>query len=135
MQSPQLIEFISNGNESIGFLSSAEYGNLLPFELKRAYWIYHTPEMVQRGGHAHKEDELVIICVAGEAVIEVENTDGLKTNFLLNKPSLGLYIPKMYWRELRLNNHATLFCLSSSHYNEEDYIRSYQEFRNHNSSN
>lgn len=131
MQAPRLIEFGSIGNEEIGFLTVAEFGGDLPFKLKRAYWIYNTPELVERGGHAHKEDEIVVICISGEAKIIIKNVENQEFIFNLNKPNQGLYIPKMHWRELSLSNHATLFCLSSSYYDEQDYIRNYKTFQNH----
>jgi hypothetical protein len=126
MNKPQLIDFHKVGSSSLGFISIAEE---LPFDIKRVYWTYYAPHEVVRGHHAHKELRQVIFAVSGIIKFELENTDGLKFNFVLDSPEVGLYIPKLHWRTMQFSHNAVLLCLASELYSEGDYIREYNSFK------
>lgn len=128
MQEPCLIDLNSIGEEEIGFISVAEAFSNVPFEIKRVYWTYKTPESVERGNHAHKNSQQLLVCVTGELKISLENREGKKYFFTLNNANQGLYIPSFYWRKLTFVNNAVCLCLSSSVYDENDYIRVYEDF-------
>ena len=101
----------------------------VPFEVKRVYWTYYTPNEVLRGGHAHKRLEQMIFAVSGRIVFRVEDRFGAKYVFELEKPNIGLYIPPYTWRDIQFSHSAVLLCLASTHYEETDYIRDYEEYR------
>ncbi|MBS1573210.1 MAG: FdtA/QdtA family cupin domain-containing protein [Bacteroidetes bacterium] len=124
---PYLLEFSKIGASNLGYISVAEKQNL-PFEVKRIYWTYFTPEDVQRGGHAHYELEQILIAVAGKIIIKTEMLDGKKQEFILEKPNIGLYIPQMCWRQMQYTHNAVQMCIASMEYAESDYIREYQEY-------
>jgi hypothetical protein len=84
MTKPHLINFKSIGSSNIGYLSVAEENKEVPFEIKRAYWTYFTPQDVIRGGHANIEKELVLIAVAGTIAVNIELQDGFKAEFILS---------------------------------------------------
>jgi hypothetical protein len=128
MQEPYLIELQKIGEEEIGYISVAQAASNVPFEIKRVYWIYQTPETVERGNHAHKNTLQLLICVRGKIRITLENRQRRIFEFLLDNPNQGLLIPNYYWRKLNFFDEAICLCLSSSDYIEEDYIRDYQEF-------
>lgn len=65
MKKPHIITFQSIGSSELGYLSVAEQNKDVPFEIKRVYWTYYTPQNVERGGHANINKELVLIAVAG----------------------------------------------------------------------
>jgi len=118
------------GNPSLGFITIAENSKNIPFEIKRVYWTYYTPQDVIRGGHAHKNLEQLIFAVSGVIEFNTEDKEGSKQTFILDNPSKGLYIPKLIWRDIKFSHTAVLLCLASEEYSEDDYIRDYDTFLN-----
>lgn len=111
-----------------GNLSFAEENNHIPFEIKRTYWIYDVPGGEDRGGHAFRENQEVVIALSGAFDVEVD--DGVnKKRFCLNRSYYGLYIPKGLWRTME-NFSTNSFALEfgSVAYSADDYIREYDEF-------
>lgn len=114
------------------------YGSLVPieskydapFDIKRIYYIYDVKNNVRRGFHAHKKLEQVLICIHGSVKILVKNYTEEKI-IKLDKPTKGLYIGPVTWREMYdFSDDAVLLVLASEHYNIEDYIRNYDDFLN-----
>ncbi|AVI49930.1 hypothetical protein C5O00_01610 [Pukyongia salina] len=103
--------------------------DVLPFTIKRVYYLYDVPSDSSRGGHAHKELKQFIIALSGSFDVVLDNGSA-RRSFTLNRPNKGLLIPSGVWRELE-NFSAGSVCLSlvSDYYNEDDYIRDYNEFR------
>lgn len=128
MQEPYLIELQKIGEEEIGFISVAQAFSNIPFGIKRVYWIYHTPETVERGNHAHIDTFQLLVCLHGKVKITLEGRDRNVFEFLLDDPNKGLFIPNFFWRKLNFMNDGVCICLSSSDYDENDYIRDYQTF-------
>jgi dTDP-4-dehydrorhamnose 3,5-epimerase-like enzyme len=110
-----------------GNLSFAEQNNHIPFEIKRTYWIYDVPGGEDRGGHAFKENQEVVIALSGAFDVVVDDGENKKT-FSLNRSYYGLYIPAGLWREMKnfSTNSVALEC-GSTHYDLADYIRDYDE--------
>lgn len=125
---PYIIDFPSNGSLEIGYLSIAEHTKL-PFQPKRTFWAFHTPDSVVRGRHAHYNTEMILIAVAGTITVNTENLDGEVATFKLDNPRSGLYIPKMYWHTMIYSHNAVQLVIASSEYNEQDYIRDYDVFK------
>ena len=111
-----------------GNLSFAEQNNHIPFEIKRTYWIYDVPGGEERGGHAYRHNEEFIVALSGAFDVTVDDGQQKKT-FTLNRSYYGLYIPKGLWRTME-NFSTNSFALEfgSTHYQQEDYIREYNEF-------
>lgn len=105
--------------------------NIIPFTIKRVYFLYDVPSGSKRGGHAHKEQEEFIISVSGS--FSVSLNDGTRQDiFTLNNPSRGLYVPKNTWRELEnFSSGSVCLVLSSGEFDESDYIRNYKDFLNY----
>ena len=111
-----------------GQLVALEEFNDIPFEIKRVYYMYDTIEGVTRGYHAHKNLEQILICIHGSCKVLLDNGKEKKRVFL-EKPYEGLYVPNNMCREMYdFSPDAVLMCLASEVYNEEDYIRDYDEF-------
>lgn len=128
---PYLIQFSSIGDPSLGYLSVAEQLNHIPFEIARVYWTYFTPQNVTRGGHANVEKQLLLIAVAGTILVTTEMLDGYKQNFTLDHPSQGLYLPKLCWHTMQYSHNAVQMVIASNLYCESDYIRNYNEYKQH----
>ena len=111
-----------------GSLSVVE-GDIIPFAIKRAYYLYDIPSDASRGGHAHRELQQFLIALSGSFDVVLDDGEHRRT-FTLNRPYRGLLIPSGIWRELE-NFSAGAVCLSlvSATYDEADYIRDYKQFR------
>jgi hypothetical protein len=125
---PTIIDFPKLGNSSLGYISPAEK-DTLPFEVKRIYWTYYTPEDVERGGHSHINLQQILVAVCGIITIQTEMPGGIKNTFILDTPCKGLLIPKLCWREMKYTHNAVQMCIASIEYNENDYIRNYEDFK------
>lgn len=127
--SPEIITLDKIGSSALGYITIAEDNQNIPFEIKRVYWTYFTPQDVIRGGHAHKILEQLIFAVSGTITFKTEDLENNKETFVLDYPTKGLYIPRLIWRDIQFSHNAVLLCLASEHYSEGDYIRDYNEFK------
>ena len=127
---PCLLNLRKIGQKDSGYISLLEGNSLLPFSPKRIYWIYDTPNGIERGGHYHHDLEQIIICLRGKLTFRLENIKGVIKEFILDDPSKALFIPPKYWRDITFENNAILFCIASEIYDENDYVRDYKEFKN-----
>ncbi|MGJ8667682.1 MAG: sugar 3,4-ketoisomerase [Patiriisocius sp.] len=105
--------------------------DVLPFVIKRVYYLYDVPSDSSRGGHAHIELQQFLIALSGSFDVVLDNGKS-RRSITLNRPNKGLLIPSGVWRELE-NFSAGAVCLSlvSEVYQESDYIREYQDFLNY----
>jgi mannose-6-phosphate isomerase-like protein (cupin superfamily) len=129
MISPYLIEFPKLGASEIGFISVTEQHKLVPFEIQRVFWTYYTPESIVRGRHAHFHTEQVLIAVAGRIIVTTEMPDGTVNVHRLEDPHVGLYVPPHAWHTMQYSHSAVQLVFASRQYNEQDYIREYDHFR------
>jgi len=129
LDKPCFFEIGSIGESSLGYISVAEVSKNIPFEIKRVYWTYYTPNNVIRGKHAHRELQQIIFAVSGEIKLKTEDKYGNKVDFVLNDPKKGLYLPPFVWRDIQFSHNAVLLCLASLEYDERDYFRDYKEFK------
>lgn len=128
MDEPKIIKLNNIINEDAG-LVIAQNDRSIPFELKRVYWFYQVPEGQLRGHHAHRKNKKILVCNHGIVEIKLEDTTGKIYEFLLDKPYEGLFVPPFYWGTYKFKNNATMISLASELYDEEDYIREYEEFK------
>lgn len=111
-----------------GSLSFFEFQKELSFEIKRIYYIYNFSEQNRRGFHAHKNLKQVMFCPHGR--IEVEFNNGKeKEKYLLDSPTKILIVEKGYWREFVSLEEGSILCVGASDiYDENDYIRNYEDY-------
>lgn len=111
-----------------GNLTVAEGNDKVPFAIARAYWVYDVPGGESRGGHAHKNCKELIIAVSGSFSVNLSNGHEKKT-YLLNHPWQALLVDTMTWRTLDdYSSGAVCLVLASEPFEEEDYIRDYDDF-------
>lgn len=123
----KLIDMHVIGDER-GKLVSLESNKNIPFEIKRVYWIFDTIPDFPRGCHAHKNVEELIVAIDGSCkfILDDGNT---KEEVYLNCPYKALYIGKNMWREMHdFSYGCKLMVLADGYYNENEYIRDYDEF-------
>jgi uncharacterized cupin superfamily protein len=124
---PQIIQ-LPKIPDKRGNLSFFENNNQIPFVIKRAYWVYDVPGGESRGCHAYKENEEFIVALSGSFDVILDDGNEKKL-FGMNRSYYGLYVPKMYWREM--NNFSTnslALIVSNTEFNENDYICDYNEY-------
>ncbi len=111
-----------------GNLSFVEGGRHVPFTVRRVFYIYDVPGGETRGGHAHKECSIVLLALAGS--FEVRLTDGFnERTVLLNRANRGVLIPPGVWDTMHeFTTGSVALALASHPYEEEDYIRDYDEY-------
>lgn len=111
-----------------GNLSFAENFKHVPFEIKRTYWIYDVPGGEERGGHAFRNNEEMVIALSGAFDVVVDDGRQKKT-YSLNRSYYGLYVPKGLWRTMEnFSTNAFALEFGSIPYLESDYICDYEEF-------
>jgi hypothetical protein len=111
-----------------GNLSFVEGEAHVPFDIQRVYWLYDVPGGAERGGHAHRDTQEVLVAMSGS--FDVVLSDGAITQrFHLNRSYAGLYVPAMVWRELdNFSSGSVCMVLASERYAEADYVRDRDEF-------
>jgi mannose-6-phosphate isomerase-like protein (cupin superfamily) len=129
MKKPYVIDFSKIGSGQIGFISVFENCQILPFEVERIFWTYFTPEDVVRGRHAHYKTEQILVAVAGRIIVNIEIPDGEQEVFILDKPNIGLYIPPNCWHTMQYSHSSVQLALANTVFDENDYIRSYEDFK------
>lgn len=122
-----VLQFADLGDER-GKLVVIEGGQAIPFEIKRVFYIYESDATVVRGQHANRESEFVLINVAGQSKVRI--TDGTEEFVVeLDKPMMGVYIPKMIWKDMYdFSPDSVLLVLASTHYDGQEYIRDYDTY-------
>jgi len=111
-----------------GNLTMAEGSDLVPFDIKRVYWVYDVPGGESRGGHAHKKLRQFVVALSGSFHVTLDNGRERET-ILLNHPYQGLIIETNIWRTLDdFSSGAVCMVMASEHYEAEDYIEDYDEF-------
>ena len=102
---------------------------IIPFDIKRVYYLYDIPSDANRGGHAHKNLIQFMIPLSGSFEVLVDDGTN-KIKIMLNKPDKGLLIPEGIWREMdNFSAGAVCAVLASDYFDEEDYFRDYNEFK------
>lgn len=112
-----------------GTLSFVEGGVHIPFEIRRVYYLFDVPEGQERGSHAHKQLEQFIIPLSGSFDVELDDGHHRRI-FTLSHPAQALYVRSMIWRDLRnFSPGAVCLVLASQRYEEADYFRDYNDFK------
>jgi len=122
-----VLQFSDLGDER-GKLVVIEGSRAIPFDIKRVFYIYDSDSTVVRGQHANRESEFVLINVAGTSKVRI--TDGKEEIIVeLNKPMMGVYIPRMIWKDMYdFSSDSVLLVLASTYYDGNEYIRDYKEY-------
>ena len=123
----ETVDFIVKGDNR-GSLIALEENHNVPFDVKRVYYIFSTKENIRRGFHAHKNLKQLAICVSGSCTFLLD--DGMtKQHIELNTPMQGLLIEGLVWREMyNFSSDCVLMVLADAYYDENDYIREYDDF-------
>ncbi len=124
----EFIDFDIKGDDR-GNLIAIEQLKNIPFEIKRVYYIFNTKEGVRRGFHAHKNLKQIAVCIHGSCKFLLDDGKEKIDEVLLDSPEKALLIKDLVWREMYdFSEDCLLLVLASEYYDENDYIREYDEF-------
>ena len=122
------IHQLKNVVDMRGSLSVGEFGRDIPFEVKRYFLVYDVPSVEIRGEHAHRSCKQFLIAAKGSVHVVADDGSN-REQFVLDRPSVGLYLPPMTWGiQYRYSADALLLVLASQHYDNADYVRDYDDF-------
>ena len=128
MEQPMIINLpkILDKRGNLSFIVAKKHN---PFMIQRSYWIYDVPGGEVRGGHAYRENKEFIVALSGS--FDVVLHDGVKEQvFHLNRSYYGLYVPQMMWRRMEnFSTNSLALVLSSTNYEQTDYIRDFEQFK------
>jgi hypothetical protein len=104
----------------------------VPFAPQRVYWVYGIPAGAERGGHAHREVDEIIVALHGAFTVTLRNAEGDCREFQLNEPDTGLFLPRGWWRNIHsYTPNSVCMVISSGPYREDEYLRDPQTFFKH----
>lgn len=114
--------------DSRGALSYAQFGDHLPFEVRRYFLLFNVPEGAIRGAHAHRDLQQFVVCVHGSCRVIVDDGEH-RDELRLSSPERGVYLPPFLWTTVVPDSRdAAVIVLASAEYDPDDYIRDYDEF-------
>lgn len=124
------IEFPRHRHEN-GSLTVAENGlDIIPFNIRRVFYLYDVPADAERGGHSHFQAEELIVALSGCFDVVLDDGKRPPVRFTLNRPYQALYIPTGLWRTLdNFSGGSVCMVLTSERYSEADYVRDYERFK------
>ncbi|HCU01667.1 MAG: WxcM domain-containing protein [Candidatus Moranbacteria bacterium GW2011_GWE1_35_17] len=127
-QKIETLKLSVNGDETGQLIALESNKAVVPFDIKRVYYIYDTTPGTVRGHHAHKKLKQLLVATSGSCTIVCD--DGKeKREFILDWPNKALYVEGMIWRDMKnFSKGAVLMVLASEYYDENDYIRDYNVF-------
>lgn len=127
MMNYKLYDLKDFGDER-GSLIPLEGGNNVPFEVRRAFYIYDTKPSTPRGAHANKQSEFLLVVISGSCKVLID--DGKNKEIVeLNRPNQALYLDKMIWKEMYdFSYNAIMLVLSNCKYDDSEYIRNYDDY-------
>lgn len=103
----------------------------IPFGVNRVFYLYDIPAGQSRGGHAHKECHQLLVALTGAFEVQLDDGNAKRTVYI-NQPFIGLHIPPGIWAaEQNFSSASICLVLTSHEYDENDYIRDYEEFLNY----
>lgn len=124
----RIINFTQRGDER-GHLVVIEDEKDIAFTIRRVFYMYGSASDAVRGKHANMMSKFVLINVAGKSKIRVDDGLGHEKVFDLDRPNIGIYLPRLIWKDMyEFSSDSVLLCLSSEHYDAKEYIRNYDEF-------
>jgi len=124
----KLIQFPQLGDER-GHLVVIEGEQTIPFEIKRAFYIYGSDNDVIRGKHANRLTDFMLINGGGTSKVKVIDANNKSVIVNLDEPHYGIYLPHMLWKDMYdFSENSVLLVLASTHYDGSEYIRNFDEF-------
>lgn len=94
--------------------------DVLPFEIRRLYWISEADNMV-RGGHRHRNTRQALVAIAGTVIVSV-NDGKHRKDVYLSRQNECLIVEPEDWHTMFFAHRSILLVCASHLYDVEDYI-------------
>ncbi len=127
MKIPQLLN-LQHIHHNDGDITVVENNDQLPFVVKRVYWLTGIKKQQIRGNNATVVGKRLLIALNGQIEVKLKDASAKSCEYLLNSPQIGLFIPNGYWSEITFYESAIVLCLVSNEFDENDYIRDFEQF-------
>lgn len=130
MENYKILDFKIFGDER-GSLTALEANKEAPFDIKRVFYIYNTKDTdVVRGNHANRKSKFILVMLSGTAKVKIYNNEGSVAEVVeLDRPNKGLFLNNMVWKEMYdFSDNSVMLVLASEHFDEFEYIDTYEEF-------
>ena len=128
-KAPELLD-LDRHQDGRGQLIFGEIGKNWDFDVKRIYFSTGFEKDIIRGAHAHKNLDQVLIAISGSFTVKTEDNNGDIKSWELREAGQALRIYSPTWREVISHSDDAIFLvLASDIYDENDYIRDYNEFK------
>ena len=129
MNIPRIIQFSEFPSKDVNSqIVVAEIDKHIPFSVKRTCWIHSAKIASEHGQHAHLNAQQMIVAIKGIMVVELMDRKGNISEFELDNPSKGLYIPQENWLCVRMSANSALLCFSSHLFQDQDTSFNKTEF-------
>lgn len=128
MRTPYIIKF-QNIDSEVGTLNIFEVQKHIDFDIKRVFILNDIKEEVLRGNHAHKNTDQLLICLTGEIEVFTEMPDESIYSFILTNSKVGLFLPAEAWHYMKYRKNSIQLVCASNHYDELDYLRTKQDYK------
>ena len=126
-----IIELDRHHSDRKGNLTVVQGTVDIPFNIRRAYYLYDVPGGESRGAHAHKNLKQLIVAASGSFTISLDDSSNKRT-FFLNRPYQALFVCPGIWSEIYdFSSGSVCLVLASECYDEGDYFRDYVDFVNY----
>lgn len=124
----KVYDLVDTGDDK-GGLIPFERGMNVPFEVRRTFYIFNTRPGTSRGNHANRNSQFVLVVISGSCNVKIDN--GIEQSVVtLNRPNQALWLDKMVWKEMYdFSYNAILLVLSNEKYDENEYIRDYEDYQ------
>lgn len=120
---------LSRFSDRRGKLTVAQEGDHIPFQVKRLFILSEVSPGSSRGDHAHHQQHQYFIMMAGSCIIDIDDGHTVQS-YVLSGLDSSLHVPPMHWVTLHAFSPGAVCCvLTSDVYDNNDYIRDYEEFR------
>ncbi len=130
MRKPSIV-LLQNIPSENGILNIIESQNHIDFKIKRIFILSDIKNTVERGHHAHKKTDQLLVCLNGEIQIFTEMPDGTKYEYILTNPKCGLFLPAEVWHYMIYKENSIQLVCSSELYAEDDYLRTKDKYRDY----
>ena len=120
------LPFVKDDRGNLTFIQNCSE---VPFEIQRVFWMYDVPGGEERGGHAFRTQNELIVALSGSFVVEVHMGKDIVRKITLNRPNTGLFLPPMVWRKMKdfSTNSVSLHVVDKA-FDPNDYIRDFNVY-------
>ena len=114
---------------SSGNLMPINFDKKFPIKVKRIFFINGKKNKI-RGEHAHKKCTQFFIPIQGKMTLIIETPNNKKSIILSRLSKTTALVPPKYWCSIKfLEKNSILLVAYDKHYEVNDYLESFEEYK------